>query len=261
MLYIFVPTVRFLMLVCSTALVLEVVPLQPVEMTMDWFRGLLPLLPPVSFAVLCLAIQLCDSTCSTIFRIKGPPKCNCYLLMGILAMASLAAELVLMERRARFNSVIFHKYMCIRFLLEACDGISAHRPCGCCLAVLQNACRMWALSWRFLRDLFLGLCMWLLCLVFIAVPCFGRCHQVFLFRALPKEEARAKLLEESLGHTPRTPEELMRHFLADPLSMSQTFMAGETSSELAESRHSAPGGVGSRSNSSSVASSSHTHQS
>merc|ERR1740130_1913829 len=114
-------------------------------------------LPPLSFTVYCFFLASLQSIGLPTFP---------YSFMAFLAVAFSIIEtaLNLPNTFPVHASVLFHKYIAIRFMLEAADGIAAHRPGGCLMAIVHNACRLWALSWRWLRDYFLGLFLTLFCI-------------------------------------------------------------------------------------------------
>mmetsp|Transcript_42720 Transcript_42720/g.132350 ORF Transcript_42720/g.132350 Transcript_42720/m.132350 type:complete len:119 (-) Transcript_42720:44-400(-) len=72
-------------------------------------------------------------------------------------------------------------------MLEAADGIAAHAVGGRLLAPLHTACRLWALSWRFLRDMALGSLLTVWCVASAALPGVARLHALFLFRTTPRK--------------------------------------------------------------------------
>jgi len=123
------------------------------------------------------------------------------MVMAALAAFSGAAESVYTPE-ARDPCVMFHKYVGVRFFLEVADGILAHRPGGCMLSVLHDACNLWALSWRFLRDLLLGLLLTSCCMAMGFLPFASRLHTYFLFRTLPRQDDVHEEQPDPLGVLP-----------------------------------------------------------
>ncbi|CAJ1402016.1 unnamed protein product [Effrenium voratum] len=149
-----------------------------------FWQACLLYLPPLGHWVICLCLSaaFCGDSAS-----KVP-----YVLMAPLAVLVSILELAAAEQLMT-PSVLFHKYICIRWMLEAADGIAAIKPGKALLTVLHDACRAWAFSWRFSRDAALGALMALGGLIFATIPGLNYLHTLFLFRTRrPKEEGLAE---------------------------------------------------------------------
>lgn len=120
--------------------------------------------------------------------------------MALTALGLTSIELSLAAwHMPSLAAVLFHKYMCVRFLLEAADGIAAQRVGGCLLKPLHTACTLWALSFRFARDFAAGCLLSACCVILAAIPGCAGLHLCFLFRAKPKgrqQSNEAGLLED-----------------------------------------------------------------
>jgi 1,3-beta-glucan synthase len=186
--WIFVPSARLAALACTTFLVFEVVGIPSLARSPAAFQELMCVIPPISFAFYCMLMGVLQSC--------GLPECG-YLPLSLLAVAFTVAEIWLLPLGGYRGAVLFHKYVGIRFMLEAADGIAAHRFGGCVLGSLHRACRLWALSWRLLRDFLLGLILMGCCFLLGFIPFISKLHTLFLFRTLPKKDARERLLSET----------------------------------------------------------------
>merc|ERR1712232_233088 len=70
---------------------------------------------------------------------------------------------------------------------EATDGVAAHQFGGCCFALVHTACRIWSLSWRWMRDGILGLLISIPCYIISIIPGSQYAHTYFLFRTRPQK--------------------------------------------------------------------------
>jgi len=189
------PSGRFFAALCTTALVLEAGLVQPFEPTMQWLQSLLVLLPPLAHLLLCLLLapaKLCGA--------RLPPA-NSYAIMALAAALLTISEASLMEWNKSYLDhgyacVLFHKYVCMRFMMEVADWLSIRRPSGQLASAMLEACRLWVFSWRLLRDVVLGLVLLAFCLCMSALPGVSRFHDCFLFRTCSRGEARERLLAE-----------------------------------------------------------------
>lgn len=178
MLWVLCPSWRLLAAACTTALALQLSPVHTFEPTWTWARSLLAVLPPLAHAVLCLFVAplgLCiDEKWSPI---------PSHILLAILCGSITCYEFSLTYWwSSTVLAVLFHKYICLRFMLEVADGIATHRPGGCALRILHDACRIWARSWRLLRDILLGMVLSTPCLILACFPCIAGLHGFFLFQ-------------------------------------------------------------------------------
>eukprot|EP00435_Cladocopium_sp_Y103_P051940 s515_g16.t1 len=167
---------RFLAALCTLGLVVSVHPFQ----TLNVVSACLIYLPCLSHLVVCLLLSI-GFSCKASGRVP-------YILV-----ATLAAVLTLLEIAVSAHlltpAVIFHKYICLRWMLEAADGIAAHPAVKALLPFVHDACRLWAFSWRFLRDMALGVPLALLFCAMTCIPCLNDLHTLFLFHTRrPKEE-------------------------------------------------------------------------
>eukprot|EP00930_Biecheleria_cincta_P028708 TRINITY_DN20020_c0_g1_i1.p1 TRINITY_DN20020_c0_g1~~TRINITY_DN20020_c0_g1_i1.p1 ORF type:complete len:1709 (+),score=246.49 TRINITY_DN20020_c0_g1_i1:135-5261(+) len=182
--WVLVPSARFLAAACSTALLLHLEPIPPFGLSiqqwfplLQWIRSILVFLPPLAHFVLCFVLSPLELSCG----IKPP-----YACMAVLAIALTCCELYFMQwQTASLAVVAFHKYMCVRFMLEAADDTVAHRLGGCLLRPLQRALSSWALSFRFVRDAVVGIILAVCCVAFAAIPGLANVHLWFLFRTNP----------------------------------------------------------------------------
>jgi len=186
--WVVLPSGRLLAVVCTLALALEVDPLPPFAPTLEWFQTLWMLMPPLWHAGLCLVLGM---ACS--LGVEVPPD-NSYALLAVVALLVTAAEGCFIEWGRIFEDntmpvLLFHKYICTRFLLEVADNIAVHQPGGRMASFMHASCRLWALSLRWLRDLLVGLLLASLLLVLSMLPGLGRLHACFLFRTCRCAEA------------------------------------------------------------------------
>merc|ERR1712050_138371 len=100
--------------------------------------------------------------------------------------------------------------MCLRLMLDFCDNIIAHGR-GCC--GLNDACRLWCLSFRFVRDAIVGLILLLVLFVLSLIPGLRSLHSCFLFRVSPSKENREQLLDSGGGRSTAGPEDDPINFL------------------------------------------------
>lgn len=179
--WLFVPSARLLAAVCSTALLLHLEPLPPFPSSLQqwipvqqWIRSMLVFLPPLAHFVLCLMLSPFELCCG----MKLP-----YPFMAAFAIALTCFELYFMQWQVASLAVIaFHKYMCVRFMLEAADDTVVHSLGGCLLRPLHRALSSWALSFRFVRDTFVGIVLAVCCVALAAIPGLADVHLWFLFR-------------------------------------------------------------------------------
>lgn len=177
-LWMAVPSVRFLALICTTALMLNLAPPMDFSLTIGWFQWLLALLPPVAFLVFCILVAS-----FTVCLSENVSPIPFHALMSLLCVAVSCFEMsVLNWWSETILVVLLHKYVALRWLMEACDDVAVHRIGGCSCAFLQNACRWWARSWRFVRDTIIGLFLCSLCILCSFIPCLAPVHDLFLFR-------------------------------------------------------------------------------
>jgi len=183
--WLFIPSSRLLGLACTTALTLQLAPMPAITSpALVWARSLLALLPPLAHMIIC-ALAALLGRCATAPLAPIPP----HVLLAALAVAGTCFEMSAIQWwSSTAVCVLFHKYMAVRFLLEVADFIVAHRLGGCALGACHDACRLWTCSWRFLRDLFLGLVLSSACMVMALMPGLAEVHALFLFRALPQKE-------------------------------------------------------------------------
>ncbi|CAE7879948.1 FKS1, partial [Symbiodinium sp. KB8] len=179
---------RFMAVLCTVALLLSVFPPAATIHQLGWLPILL-YCPPFFHGVICLLLSMvfCSSAASRV------P----YVLMAPLAVVLTVLEMAFLINQVSW-SLLFYKYVCLRWMLEAADGIAALRPGRVVLAPLHDACRIWAFSWRFLRDAVIGMAIGLACLAMACIPGLNYLHTLFLFRTRrPKEEGLAEEAEDS----------------------------------------------------------------
>jgi len=182
--WIIVPSPRFLAAVFTTVLVLDMTPPLPYAPTLAYARSLAPLLPPALHLVAC-ALVAPISRCFD--GDLGPAPSHVVLAAVGVCLTSL--ELAASEwHESSALAVVLHKYVVLRFLVEAADGVAAHRIGGCCCAAVHEACRLWAHSWRLTRDMLLGVLLCLFCVAVSCVPFIARLHSLFLFQTRPQKE-------------------------------------------------------------------------
>mmetsp|Transcript_102536 Transcript_102536/g.258317 ORF Transcript_102536/g.258317 Transcript_102536/m.258317 type:complete len:1585 (-) Transcript_102536:49-4803(-) len=178
--WLFLPSSRWLAVICTGTLL--------IQKDFDWasLEAYFSLFPPLAHAALCALLAFLRHFCW-----PSLPLCRPLARLALAAAALTAAEAVGTTRAADdVLCVTLHKYMCVRLSLDLCDWIVAHRPGGCALAVLHDACRLWALSLRLVRDVALGLLLSSFCVAVALIPGISRLHVLFLFRALPRQETR-----------------------------------------------------------------------
>jgi len=216
-LWIVIPSIRLMGLVLTMVLVSEVVK-WPDRFARDaeFYWTLLAWSPPLAFPALCLLLGLLQSTgLFEYLQAKCLCECNYYMLTSILAVGLTSFESYALYQHptaTRHLCIWFNKYMWLRFGLEAADGFCAHRPCGCVLGAWHNSCRIFAFSWRFMRDLFLGVFLSTVCFLIACIPFISKLHTLFLFRTVPEEEAKARELEQS-GFLSLHAEDVLREFV------------------------------------------------
>jgi hypothetical protein len=151
-------------------------------------RWALSLSPPLLFFPICFFQAL-----SARFAGGKPTTMNfCYLASW--AVATTAMELYLGDKYftepQAIVAVLFNKFCWIRFLLDFFDDIAAHQIGGACFSWFHDTCRIWALSWRWARDVFIGLLLTVPIFVATLVPGFGRLHGFVLFHTrLAKDQS------------------------------------------------------------------------
>jgi len=169
---------RLVTVLCTTALLLQTLHAQTSEFSLLGNLG-----PPISFFAPCLFLGLVQAF-SFFKQSRG-----FYLLMSALALLFTSAEMVFMvrdygqlhcEESKCVARLVLHKYLCLRYLLDLADTIAVFKPGGRFLSPVHNMCRLWALSWRFSRDLLLGIVL-TLPLLFASMPCLCSIHSYFLF--------------------------------------------------------------------------------
>eukprot|EP00927_Polykrikos_kofoidii_P034856 TRINITY_DN2947_c0_g5_i1.p1 TRINITY_DN2947_c0_g5~~TRINITY_DN2947_c0_g5_i1.p1 ORF type:complete len:1590 (-),score=233.54 TRINITY_DN2947_c0_g5_i1:233-5002(-) len=178
--YIFLPPRRFLAACSSFGLV---------YMTGHMFGGsrslaeeVWILMPFLSHGILCFCISFLVTTC----KLRPIP----HAVLAPIGLGLSAAEMCALADKRIWWGILLHKYMMGRWLMQIADGCRAHEVGGANLAFLQTACEMWNLSWRFARDLFIGLVLSVFCIVLAIIPGISTLHTVFLFRTLrPKKES------------------------------------------------------------------------
>eukprot|EP00439_Symbiodinium_sp_Y106_P025812 s174_g3.t1 len=188
---------RFMAVLCTVALILSVFPPAATIHQLRWLSILL-YCPPFFHGVICLLLSMvfCSSAASRV------P----YVLMAPLAAVVTVLEMAFLINQVSW-SLLFYKYVCLRWMLEAADGIAALRPGRVVLAPLHDACRIWAFSWRFLRDAAIGIAIGLACLAMACIPGLNYLHTLFLFRTRrPKEEGLAEEAEDSTAALDRLDE-------------------------------------------------------
>jgi len=158
------------------------------------------LMPPLAHFLFCVLLSICEG-------LFGDPDCSVcsYPLLSLTAVALTLLELGMnswWEATARM--VLFHKYICLRYMLEVADGVAARESGGPCLSWLHTACRRWALSWRFLRDLLLGWVLAVICILAAMIPGLSGVHDIFLFRARLNKGRYTRPLREAEGQASRT---------------------------------------------------------
>jgi len=180
-----IPSARLVAVACTAVLVLTLNPLPSFEASYAWCQALWSLLPPMFHMVPCLLLAPCQGRGGKGFTTPS------HIWLVALMVPLTCVELGLLHwYRSSALAVVFHKYVALRFFLEAADGVAAHRPGGCCLGYLHKACRLWTLSWRFPRDMCLGLLLSVMNIILSSVPYLGRLHSVFLFHTRPQDEER-----------------------------------------------------------------------
>jgi hypothetical protein len=109
----------------------------------------------------------------------------CYSYFASWAVATTAIELYLGDKYFTDSRVIvavlFNKFCWVRFLLDFFDDVAAHQIGGACFSWLHDACRIWVLSWRWARDVFIGLFLTVSIFAITMIPCFGSLHGACLF--------------------------------------------------------------------------------
>jgi len=186
------PSGRFLAVVCTTLLAVYNHRFSVMVQDMRWTHWLI-VLPPVGYLLLCIAgvfiqrICCCGGNCSFLT----------YPFLAALAIGVTFMELSAMEFwPGTWRLALFHKYICARWMLELADGVAVRQPCGWISSVVHDACRIWALSWRFSRDLALGLLVSGFCITFTVLPGTSVLHEFFLFRAHLRREPTTRKKEE-----------------------------------------------------------------
>jgi hypothetical protein len=184
---IVVPSSRFVALLFTFLMVMEMSPPPPALVTEEDLRWLLMVLPPFSFVLLLFLY-------AAVARLLGckPQKAN-FCIFAALAVGMTAAEIFLMPPQSKKLGVVFYKYCWIRFLLEAFDGIAAHECGGCALRWLHDACRLWALSWRWARDMIMGLALTTFIYMMAVIPGFHKLQGYCLFHTKAAKESAPAL--------------------------------------------------------------------
>jgi len=193
--WLVLPSGRLLAVLCTISLVIEAFPPPPFEPSARTLQYLLKLLPPFWHLVPCLVLSLV-----TLRSPDNLPANSMALLAGV-AVAVTIAEVSAMEWEREYLDykdvcVLFHKYISLRFLLEAADCAAIVRGRGCAASAFRTTCRLWALSLRFVRDVLLGITLLAFCLLLAALPGASRLHGLFLYRTVRRGEARERLLSD-----------------------------------------------------------------
>jgi len=220
--WLVVPSIRSFTFLCTLVLVRAVLPFPDLptsssfERYTELFRVMLVYMPPFFHLVPCIVF-------AGLYRSDHGK--SLYVMLAVAAVVSTLVEVSIMDHPklhwGTLNVVLFHKYMALRLFLEVADDLCGRQCGGLCLAGVHNVCRMWSLSWRFVRDAFLGYLLigiWLL-LSFI-IP--NWCHTAFLFstrRLDPETRARNGAGSTAESEDDLTPDEFVRqffnHFAAD----------------------------------------------
>eukprot|EP00931_Biecheleriopsis_adriatica_P050069 TRINITY_DN28982_c0_g2_i1.p1 TRINITY_DN28982_c0_g2~~TRINITY_DN28982_c0_g2_i1.p1 ORF type:complete len:1548 (-),score=291.77 TRINITY_DN28982_c0_g2_i1:29-4672(-) len=182
---------RFFAMLCSFALVFAAYP--NLETTGDKY-DMLVFSPPLGHFLISLILSfLCCNRASVDMS---------YQLPAFIAAASTVGELICLQR-SQLHLALFHRYLCLRWMLEAADGIAAHRPGGRMLSTLHDACRLWAFSFRFLRDAALGFMLAIFGVTLAGLPGIHALHTLFLFRTrLPRDEGLSESPVEEDSDSP-----------------------------------------------------------
>eukprot|EP00928_Gymnodinium_smaydae_P017162 TRINITY_DN16559_c0_g1_i1.p1 TRINITY_DN16559_c0_g1~~TRINITY_DN16559_c0_g1_i1.p1 ORF type:complete len:1557 (+),score=196.35 TRINITY_DN16559_c0_g1_i1:34-4671(+) len=201
MLWIVFPSRRLIAALCTLALLWE--------LHVDKYA----LLPLLAFVVPCFAyvllrrmilvVALCFRTYADAARLElqAASPVRSYVAPAVLALSVCVAELWITVSADTLElrlCIVFHKYLCMRFMLEAADGIAAHRFGGCLLSVVHDACRLWTLAHRFLRDFLLCAMLTSVGLVLSSIPGLARLHAFFLFHTTPREQMAQEGAPDSL---------------------------------------------------------------
>lgn len=167
---------RFLAALCTLGLVVSVHPFHSLNVV----SACLIYLPCLSHLVVCLFLSI-GFSCKASGRVP-------YILIATLAVVLTLLEIAV-SAHLLTPAVIFHKYILLRWMLETADGLAANPSVKAFLPFVHDACRLWAFSWRFLRDMALGVPLALLFCAMTCIPCLNSLHTLFLFHTRrPKEE-------------------------------------------------------------------------
>jgi len=190
------PSGSLLGAVCTTALVYDLlrnfspyVPLVPFASSSTWVLSLLAIFPLVSHAVFCILL-------TSLGALKSLQESR--VLMACVAIAFSAAEVspILLRWNDTTICILFHKYFCVRLMLDLSNKILSRKTRG---GALRDACLAWALSFRFIREVVVDLALLAILAVLTWIPGLGTLHACFLFRIMPKSENRERLLRGSVG--------------------------------------------------------------
>jgi len=214
--WVVVPSIRLLTVACTGVLVGTLMPFPALPANgsfsevMAWLRAVLVFLPPLLHVVPCTIF-------AGVYR-KDSGK-SLYAYLAVVAVIISLVELAFMDHPQltwrTLKCVLFHKYIALRLVLEVADDWSAHQYGGRCFSWFHHTARMWSLSWRFIRDSFLG---YLLILTWIVLSLIipHWCHTAFLFstRRLASENAdRVRSNTESASNASvLNPDDLVRRF-------------------------------------------------
>eukprot|EP00929_Paragymnodinium_shiwhaense_P061983 TRINITY_DN30951_c0_g1_i1.p1 TRINITY_DN30951_c0_g1~~TRINITY_DN30951_c0_g1_i1.p1 ORF type:complete len:1604 (-),score=362.26 TRINITY_DN30951_c0_g1_i1:181-4992(-) len=190
-----IPAKRFICAFCSGALAWAVVSKNHEDI-------LFALLPPVTHMIVCFMFALTGPV-GLLQDMRFPAT------MSLIAVGTTCVELSMLPHDYTLWCVLFHKYMMVRCLMRSFDVVAAHKPGGWFFGPLHEACKQWAFSWRFLRDVFVGIVLSCPCLLFSAIPGCGQLHVFFLYRAWPKKEQKARTRADSFGQAAGVADQLL----------------------------------------------------
>eukprot|EP00930_Biecheleria_cincta_P015653 TRINITY_DN12986_c0_g2_i1.p1 TRINITY_DN12986_c0_g2~~TRINITY_DN12986_c0_g2_i1.p1 ORF type:complete len:1556 (-),score=205.11 TRINITY_DN12986_c0_g2_i1:228-4286(-) len=178
---------RLVAVLCTSSLIYVVIPNWSCHSVgMCVLELLLVYAPPFLHLLVCSLLSMLPlAGCRAATCLSHVPLALLFVLISGLEIYLLPAQYI--------ACVMFHKFVCLRWMLEAADGLVAYfLPTGK-YSTIRDVCRLWAFSVRFVRDMTLGLALGTGCLLLTLIPGVNSVQTLFLFRTRrPREEGAHK---------------------------------------------------------------------